>query len=131
MDISAIQNNEKIAIVAVGYNRINAISRLLQSLQNAKYPSNDIPLVICIDCSGNQELYNYVRQFEWQHGEKHVIIQEQRLGLKEHILKCGDLTQYFKAIILLEDDIYVSPYFYNYVVQAVNKYGKEKEIAEI
>lgn len=131
MDISAIQNSEKIAIVAVGYNRINAISRLLQSLQNAKYPSNDIPLVICIDCSGNQELYNYVRQFEWQHGEKYVIIQEQRLGLKEHILRCGDLSQHFKAIILLEDDIYVSPYFYNYVVQAVNKYGKEKDIAEI
>ena len=131
MDINAIQNNEKIAIVTVGYNRIKALSRLLQSLQDAKYPSNDIPLVICIDCSGNQELYNYVRQFEWQHGEKYVIIQEQRLGLKEHILRCGDLSQYFKAIILLEDDIFVSPYFYNYVVQTVNIYGKEKEIAEI
>lgn len=129
--MNRLENKNKIAIVVVGYNRLNSIKRLLDSLLDAQYPSNDIPLVISIDCSGCTELYDYVRQFEWPYGEKYVIIQEIRLGLKEHIFRCGDLTEYFKAIILLEDDLFVSPYFYDYVLQAVDVYGEEERIAEI
>lgn len=130
-NINSIDNKSKIAIVVVGYNRIKSIQRLLGSLLNAKYPSDDIPLVLSIDCSGDEGLYQYVREFKWQFGEKYVIIQQTRLGLKEHILKCGDLSQYFKAIILLEDDLYVSPYFYFYTTAAVEKYNNNKYIAGI
>lgn len=124
-------NKQRISIVVVGYNRLKSIQRLLASLLNAQYPHNDIPLVISIDCSGCTELYDYVQKFEWPHGEKYVFIQEKRLGLKEHIFHCGDLTKFFKAIILLEDDLFVSPYFYDYVLQTVEKYGEEDKIAEI
>lgn len=125
------EDKNKIAIVAVGYNRMASIKRLLSSLQSAKYEHEDIPLVISIDASGDKELYDYVRKFEWQHGEKYVIIQEIRLGLKKHILRCGDLTQYFRAVIILEDDIFVSEYFYRYVEQAVDFYYKEDRIGGI
>lgn len=131
MDLSNKSNEDKIAIVCVGYNRIKSIKRLLGSLLAAQYPSKDIPLIISIDCSGNTELYNYVEDFEWPHGEKHVLIQETRLGLINHIFKCGDLTRYFKGIVLLEDDIYVSPFFYNYVVNSLEKYGNDSRIAQI
>ena len=129
--INEPNNREKIAIVVVGYNRIKSIQRLLTSLLKAEYPSNDIPLVISIDSSGDKELYKYVEQFEWPYGEKYVIIQKARLGLKVHMFKCGDLTESFKAIILLEDDIYVSPEFYNYTVAAVRQYNNDDNIAGI
>ena len=93
-------NKQKIAIVTVGYNRLNSIKRLLQSLTEAHYNIDDVPLVISIDASGDEELYDYVRNYEWVHGQKYVIIHETRLGLREHIFSCGDLTQYFKGIIL-------------------------------
>lgn len=124
-------NKNKIAIVVVGYNRLTSIKRLLQSLLDAEYPNMDIPLVISIDCSGDEQLYEFVSSFEWPYGEKYVRIQEKRLGLKTHIIECGNLTKFFKAIVLLEDDIFVSPYFYDYVRLAVDKYGNDDRIAEI
>lgn len=131
MDINNPDNQNKIAIVVVGYNRLKSIKRLLASLLKANYPSNDIPLIISIDCSGDKELYNYVHGFDWPFGYKYLIIHEKRLGLKNHIFSCGDITKYFKAIILLEDDIYVSEYFYNYVEQTVVKYGNDDRITQI
>ena len=103
MSLEDIRNKEKIAIVAVGYNRIDSMQRLFMSLSIAQYPNNDIPLYISIDASGDTELYDYVRNFEWKHGDKYVNIQEERLGLRKHIIQCGDLTKCFKAVIILED----------------------------
>ena len=124
-------NKEKIAIVVVGYNRIDSLRRLLASLQNAHYDGDDVPLYISIDASGNNELYNYVKTVEWTFGAKYVNIQQERLGLKRHIYQCGDLTSFFKAIVLLEDDLYVSPFFFKYVKEAIAKYGDNPRIAEI
>ncbi len=131
MEINNPSNQDRIAVVVVGYNRLKSIKRLLSSLLKANYPTNNIPLVISIDCSGDENLYDFVRSFEWPFGDKYLIIHEKRLGLKDHIFSCGDFTQHFKAIILLEDDIYVSEYFYNYVEQTVLKYGDDDRIAQI
>lgn len=125
------ENKNKIAIVVVGYNRLDSLSRLLASLTEASYPSKDIPLVISIDASGNEDLYNFVREYEWIHGVKYVRIQEKRLGLREHIYSCGDLTHFFKGIILLEDDLLVSPFFYDYTVAALNYYDSDPKAAGI
>lgn len=130
-DINKEENKKRIAIVVVGYNRQKSLSRLLESLNNAYYDSDHIPLVISIDASGNQDLYDYVKSYNWRHGTKYINIQEERLGLKDHIYQCGDLTRYFKAVALFEDDLWVSPYYYNYLVQVVERYGNEEEICEI
>lgn len=130
--VDKISNKNKIAIVSVGYNRKEGLLRLLQSLEVANYgDTEEIPLVISIDCSGNDEVYNLALDFKWSHGDKYVNIQDTRLGLKSHIYQCGDLTKYFKAIVLLEDDLWVSPFYYNYVKQAVEKYGQDNRICEI
>ena len=125
------QDKSKIAIVAVGYNRLNSMRRLLTSLSNAHYEHDEIPLVISIDCSGDTDLYDFVNQFEWKHGTKYVNIQKTRLGLKAHILQCGDLTRYFRGVIILEDDIFVSEYFYQYVEKAVDFYYDEDRVGGI
>jgi len=124
-------HDSDVAIVVVGYNRIISIKRLLDSLLHADYKVDNVPLIISIDCSGDDELYSYVKEFRWPFGDKYVNIQEKRLGLKEHIYQCGDLTHYFKAIVLFEDDIVASPVFYSYVLQALAKYSEREEIAEI
>lgn len=124
-------SKESVAIVVVGYNRLNSIKRLLTSLSEAKYPSQDIPLVISIDASGDQPLYDFVENYEWSWGPKYVNIQKERLGLKNHIIQCGDLTKYFKGIILLEDDIFVSPFFYHYAISAISAYGNDDRISQI
>lgn len=131
LGIDNIQNKEKVAIIVVGYNRLNSVIRLLNSLLEANYTVKDIPLVISIDCSGDHDLYAYVRSFEWPYGDKYVNIENERLGLLKHITKCGRFTSFFKAIILLEDDLYVSPHFYSYVMQMLQMYSTDERIAEI
>lgn len=126
------KNIEEIAIITIGYNRLNSTKRLFSSLLKADYSRYDnVPLVICIDCSNYYALYDYVENFQWPFGNKYVIIQEERQGLKKHIFKCCDLVENFKAVIILEDDTYVSRNFYNYTNDAVDYYEKDEKIASI
>jgi hypothetical protein len=48
------------------------------------------------------------------------------LGLRKHILQCGDLSKKYGSVIILEDDLYVSPYFYDYAVQALEYYDTDE-----
>ncbi|MBQ0085562.1 MAG: glycosyltransferase family 2 protein [Prevotella sp.] len=123
---------ESIAIVVVGYNRLPGLKRILSSVNDAFYPEEvNVPLVISIDASGNEDVYDYAQTFEWLHGDKYVNIEETRLGLKAHLFQCGDLSRFFKAVVILEDDLYVSRYFYNYVARTVEAYGDNPNIAQI
>lgn len=131
MELSNFENTKKIAIVVVGYNRLGGLKRLLNSLTSAYYPVADVPLIISIDCSGNQSIYDYVKDFKWIHGTKYVNIQKERLGLKKHILQCGNYSQYFRGVILLEDDLYVSNDFYNYTLKAFDTYDNNEKVAGI
>ena len=132
MNIDNPQNRERYAIVSVGYNRLNSQRRLLESVKKADFSNYDsVPLVISIDCSGDEKLYDFAKNFEWPYGEKYVILREKRMGLKEHILECGDLTKYFKGVILLEDDLCVAKNFYNYTVQMDQVYGDCEKVASI
>lgn len=130
-ELFSTAEQDKIAIVVVGYNRLESIKRVLASLTEAHYPSEDIPLVLSIDCSGDEKLYQYVRDFNWQHGRKFVNIQQERLGLKKHIFQCCGLSKYFRGVIILEDDSYVAPFFYFFASDAVDKYGDDELICGI
>ncbi len=123
--------NETIAIVVVGYNRPDSMRRILDSLKMAEYDEKDIPLVISIDHSGNEEVLEEANQFSWSHGPKRVIAHPERLGLRRHIISCGDLTKEYGAVMILEDDLYVSPDFYHYASQTLKYYGEDAHIAGI
>ena len=118
------------AVVAVGYNRPEALLRLLESLRAGAYPPG-VPLVISLDWSGDAAPAAVAEAFEWPHGPKRVIRHPQQLGLREHILACGDLTQEFGGIILFEDDIVAAPHHYAYVQAAFDFYGDEPAIGGV
>ncbi|MEZ4953342.1 MAG: glycosyltransferase family 2 protein [Saprospiraceae bacterium] len=122
---------EKPAIVIAAYNRPESLDRLLHSVGNAYYPCRDIPLIISIDKSEKDDVLEIAEHFTWPYGKKILIKKTEHLGLKKHILACGDLTGQYGVIILLEDDLLVSPYFYEYAVSAISFYEKEEKIAGI
>ena len=121
----------KITLVVVGYNRADSIRRILYSLSRADYSYSNIRLVISLDHSGNEEVSRSAEDFEWKYGEKIVLCHPERLGLRRHIISCGDLTEKYGAVMILEDDLYVSPDFYNYAMRALDKYGEHPQIAGI
>ncbi|MBE6555936.1 MAG: hypothetical protein E7663_06930 [Ruminococcaceae bacterium] len=119
-------------IVAVGYNRPDAMGRLLNSLQRADYQGDRVDLVVSIDKGERQaEIVEIAERFGWEHGEKTVRAFPQRQGLKSHILQCGDYAFEYGAVVVLEDDITVSESFYNYVRQAVSFYSNDPRIGGI
>ena len=117
-------------IVVVTFNREHALSRLLDALSKAHYPqSTNIPLVISVDGGGSEKVLNYAEEFSWPFGEKMVITHSNNLGLKAHVMACGDLCSTYESIIMLEDDLVVSPEFYNYAQNGLRFYKNEKKVA--
>lgn len=121
----------KIAVVAIGYNRIPSMERLIDALNKADYGDDQITLYISIDNSGNDEMENCAKKLTWNHGEKIIITHPSRLGLRNHILACGDLLKDYDALVVFEDDIVPASSFYQYAKEAVNFYYEDNNIAGI
>lgn len=121
-----------LAICIVCYNRIKELERLLCSIERANFsPNNSVTLIFSIDNSGNDAVKKLAENYYWRHGDKIVRHFKERQGLKKHILSCGDYTNDYDALIVLEDDIVVSNSFISYSVQAVEKYKYDDKIAGI
>ncbi|UCJ14909.1 hypothetical protein K5Q02_13605 [Pseudomonas sp. MM211] len=118
-------------IVVIGYNRPKSLSRLLGSLIKARYPEGEVRLVISLDNSGNPQPRQVAEAFDWPHGEKRIIAHPERLGLRQHVLSCGDLTEQYGDVIILEDDLFVSPFFYEYTWRALQAYADDAGVAGI
>ena len=119
-------------IVVIAYNRPESLTRLLRSLTTAHLPDNiKVRLVISIDGGGDAKTIEVARGFLWAHGDKVVIERDQNLGLKEHVLQCGDISQDYGSVILLEDDLVVSRAFYDFTCQALAYYAADERIAGI
>jgi hypothetical protein len=125
----------KPAIVVSAYNRPHALQRLLDALGETCYPAGgEVILHISIDRGEGrraQAVRRISHEYHWPHGPKRVVCHERRLGLLRHFFLCGDLALHYGAIILLEDDLLVSPQFYNYAAQALAYYRRDERIGGI
>ncbi len=121
----------KYAIVAIGYNRADSMQRLLKSLSKVEYDGDDVSLIISIDNSGTDFVEKCADKFVWDFGEKIVKTYPERLGLRNHILSCGNFLKDYDAIAVFEDDIVAAPGFYTYMKETVAKYESDDRIAGI
>ena len=120
------------AIVLIGYNRLPGLKRLVKSLESVDFKGRkDIHLIFSIDNSGSKLVEDFANEYEWPHGEKCVRTFPERQGLKKHILSCGDFTEQYDIVCLLEDDLYVSDSFFNYAYNAAEFYFDDDRIAGI
>ena len=101
-----------IVIVVVAYDRTVALQRLLASLSKVILPPRaQIDTVISIDYSPKQqEVLRSAQAFLPQLQNAMVIAHPINLGLKQHVLKCGDLVENYDYVLMLEDDLCVSPF---------------------
>jgi len=120
------------AIVVAAFARPQSLRRILDSLAESHVPAGT-PLVISIDYSKDaaETVRREAENFSWPQGEKRILLHPAHLGLRRHILSCGDLSKDYGSIILLEDDLYVSPEFYNYTLAALKTFKDDPRIAGI
>lgn len=123
---------DNICIIAVGYNRPDSLNKLLKSLGNADYGKEVVDLIISIDKSNNQDtVIKVADSFRWAQGEKKIRTFTERQGLKSHIIQCGDLSNQYDAVIVLEDDVTVAPDFFYFTKKALEFYGNDEYVAGI
>lgn len=121
----------RVAIVIAAYNRPDALSRLLKSIQQAHYHTN-VDIIISIDNGDQeQEVAGVANNFNWTRGSKEVVQHNHHMGLKQHMLTCGSLAKSYDAFVLLEDDLLVSPEFFSYIHQALPYYMGDEKVAGI
>lgn len=120
-----------IAIVAITFNRPKSLERLLRSLLIANYPPEQIDLIISIDYSGCSSVKEIAVNTPWPHGAKKIIEHPINLGLREHVLLCGDLSEQYENICVFEDDTFASPGFFLFARQAIEAYGMDDRMAGI
>lgn len=124
----------KTAIVIISYNRPSSLKRLLSFIDAADYSNNkNIPLVISIDggSDANNQIFEIAYSFQWNFGEKKIIRHNKNLGLKKHVISCGDLSNEYGNVVVLEDDLIVSRSFYQFSVSALDYYKNDDTIAGI
>ena len=122
----------KPAIIVVGYNRPNSLKRILNSINKAHYKTEDITLIISLDKANNEEeVVKVAENFFWKHGQKIIRRFSERQGLRNHILQCGDLSNKYGSVIIIEDDLLVSPDYYEYTSSALQFYENEECVTGI
>jgi len=121
------------AIFIPAFSRPHALDRLLQSLETAKYPDEQVELVISLDGQFHPDVEVVAERFKlvFSHGNVTIIKRTDNIGLRNHILWCGDQTEKYGAIIVLEDDLIVSKLFYMYATAAVRYFCDDERIAGI
>ena len=121
---------ESPAIVVLGHSRPSALARLLGSLERAAVPDGTA-LVVSIDGGGDPQVAQVAHAARWPFGPLEIAIREQNLGLRAHVLACGDLVERFGSIVMLEDDLFVSRRFYAFAAQALARYADDPAIAGV
>ena len=121
-----------LAIVVVAYSRPVETRRLIDSITRAAYDGDKVDLILSVDKSHCQEEVKAAcEDVVWEHGEYKIIMREHRMGLRPHILSCGEMTEQYDGVIVLEDDLSVSAGFYRYAKSALNYYGDDERVAQI
>lgn len=121
-----------LAVIVVAYSRPKETRRLIDSITRSEFDGDNVDLILSIDKSHCQdEVKAACENAIWEHGEYKIIMRESRMGLRPHILSCGEMTEKYDGVIVLEDDLTVAPNFYRYAKAALNYYESDVRVAQI
>ena len=100
--------------------RYQSLVRLCNSLANADYLGyKNIRLVFNIDVSTSARVVEYANGFLWPHGFKLINVRVKEGGLVTAVAESWYPSSPEDHGIILEDDIEVSPYFFKWLLNAL------------
>lgn len=121
-------NDINAAIIVTAYRRRRCLRLLWQSIEELIHPLSSglsVDLIFLIDHSAMQdEIMQICEGFEWPHGKKQIISAAQRVGLKANVLSAFDIGAKYDFFVLLEDDLYLSPYALRYAIDCYDRFSQ-------
>lgn len=120
-------------VIVAAYNRPASFSRLLKTLSKASYKYAPPKIILSLDGGYTDEVLQVAVDFKrnFEDTEVEIIKRKKNIGLREHIIWCGDQSEKYGSVIVLEDDLVISPDFYLYATQSIEYYRENKNIAGI
>jgi hypothetical protein len=121
-------------IVIAAYRRVAGLERLLSSIAEADFSIYIPPkVIISFDGGYDEGVVEVAERFrnDFNVCDVELVKRQNNIGLKEHILWCGDSSVIYDAVIVLEDDLYLDSNFYSYAVETLNFYCEENKVCGI
>jgi hypothetical protein len=126
-------NQRGMLLVVMTMNRPASLERLINSLKTAHYAQGDsIDLRITVDRDYNGNIHTetmaVLKDVDWPYGIFEVIVWPKKIGLYGQWIHSWPAEKYsddlYKAVVLLEDDLEVSPFYANWFIGAHKNYGQ-------
>ena len=127
-------------IKVLAYKRPHSLLRLLSSLNTLETNGSAIDVDIIIDHpvnsaerthESNQLVYKISTDWAWTHGKKNVVRKVGWVGLQKQWFECHIPHHRDDWALILEDDVEISPYAYQWLVRAIITYGNRSDVAGI
>ncbi|KAI4383796.1 hypothetical protein MLD38_009595 [Melastoma candidum] len=122
-------NRMRISINIITQNRAKSLQRLLDSLRNAYYLGDDVPISFNMDRRVDEETIRLVGSFQWPHGAKTLRRRIIQGGLIRAVSESWYPANDDDYGLLLEDDIEVSPYYYLWIKYALLAYRYDPQVS--
>ena len=124
-------------VIVFCYNRPGHLNNLLYSLEQNK-ESLDTDVYIYIDgCEDEKDLKDNksvikIAEQDWKFKSKKIVVRNTNFGLRKNIVEgITEVIRKNKKVIVLEEDLYVSPTFLDYMNKSLEKYEKNKSVWHI
>lgn len=118
----------KPVVVVPAFSRAKSLQRLLNALEVAHYPPG-VTLVVSLDGEASQSVRRVVEGYRPSGLHVEVIEREKRLGLRDHLLACGDIALERGSVVVLEDDLMVDRHYYTYIARAIDYYAVDNAVS--
>lgn len=122
-----------IKVVIPAFRRPKSLKRLLESLFVAGKQADNFSVLVSLDGGHTSEVLEVAKQYKakFESGRLEYLVHPKNMGLRSHILWCGNLAREFGSIVVLEDDLVVDKYFSIYAERAIDFYNNEIDVAGI
>lgn len=124
-------NNMNFIINVFAWKRYISTKRLIESLKNANYAGKSIDLVIHLEYNSSLELENYLKEFNWTHGKKHIIKYNFSQGLERLIINSWNPKSNNEFAFFFEDDIEVHKNYFQFSLKILKELNSFEGIVGI
>lgn len=120
-------------IVIPAHTRAKSFKRLLDSIIRSDLSADSAKIVISLDGGYSSSVLIIAENFIKNNQQLDIALikKNKNIGLKEHIIWCGDLSIEYGSVIVLEDDLIVAKDFYKYASNSLAFYETDENIAGI
>ena len=132
-----VKAKKDIVIICFAYKRPYHFKKCINSIL-LNEESKETPLIVYVDGPKNnidkRERNNVLEFAKTIKGFKSVEIKERKSNLGLYLSLTKGITEtlkFYKKAIIIEDDIFVSQYFLNFIINALSIYEEEKAVASI